>query len=97
MEVTEAIDILKFVSETDEEKTALSTLVQALNSKSSSGKSDNASFKQVSYIQKLAFDADVDAMEEVREMGIEKRTLKELTKKEASKVISEFISRGYKQ
>ena len=97
MEVTEAIDILKFVAETDEEKQALSTLVQALNSKPSSGKSDNASFKQVSYIQKLAFDADVDAMEEVRGMGIEKRTLKELTKKEASKVISEFISRGYKQ
>lgn len=94
MELVDAINILKFVAESDEEKEALLVLAKAAQN---SGNSElKATYKQVNFIQSMAFKGEVDAMEEVSKMGISgKKVLRDLSKKEASKVIHEFKRRGY--
>lgn len=95
MELADAINILKFVAESDEEKEALLVLAKA--AQNSGNSEQKATYKQINFIQSLAFSGEVDAMEEITAMGITgKKTLHDLSKKEASKVIKEFNRRGYK-
>ncbi len=94
MELTDAINILKFIAESDEEKEALLVLAKAAQNANST--EEKSTYKQVTFIQSMAFTGSVDAMEEVSRMGITgKKKLRDLSKKEASKVISEFKRRGY--
>lgn len=93
MELKEAIETLSFLVEEDNEKEALVTLARLAQ------KNDNesASYKQINFINRMASAADVDAVEEIEGMGINiPDDIRKIPKKDASKVIKEFISRGYK-
>lgn len=97
MELKEAVETLKFLVESEDEKEALLTLVKLAKSNSDKNNSENASYRQINFINRMASAADVDAKEEIEGLGIDvPDDIRQMPKKDASKVIKEFISRGYK-
>lgn len=94
MELVDAVKTLKFLVESDDEKEALRVLIKA--TQGSGNGVEKSTYKQVMFIQQLAFNGGVNALEELDSLGIEQKTnLRDLTKKEASKLINEFKRRGY--
>ena len=97
MELKEAVETLKFLVESEDEKQALLTLIKLAKGNVDKSNSESASYRQINFINRMAAAADVDAREEIEGIGIEiPDDIRQMPKKDASKVIKEFIKRGYK-
>lgn len=95
MDIKEAVQTLAYIAETEEEKQALKFLGQlAVQAE----KGEKASYKQAMFITKMADAAGVDVFEAISQLGITPPdSVREIPKKDASKIIKAFIERGYNQ
>ena len=95
MDINQAVEVLQYAVETEDEKEALVALVKAAQ-KGLQG--DVASYKQLMFINKMAKAAEIDLGDTLDSMDIHVGDdIRKMTKKEASKVIKEFLARGYKE
>lgn len=95
MNIENAVEILGFIVETQDEKDALKFLVDKAK-KEELG--DVASSKQIYFITTMAKAADIDVFDVFEELEIEPvEDLRLLPKKSASAIIKEYIKRGYKE
>lgn len=94
MDVESAVETLAFLTETEEEQAALRFLAAKAQQ---ADLGDVASSKQIYFINSMAQAAGVDLETEMEGLGINMpENPRALPKKDASKLIKEFIRRGYK-
>lgn len=95
MDIKESYELLKYIVETPEEKLALDTLANAAESATSTV--ERASYKQFKFMNDMALASGSTLKDELDKRGIEHtNNLKDISKDQAKKLISEFISLGYK-
>ena len=94
MEIKEAVEILQYVVETEDEKAALISLVESAQK---GEMADKVSSKQVYFIEKMlaAGETDYEEFRSTFEQELPEDP-RQLPKKLGSKVITELINRGYK-
>lgn len=93
MDLREAVEVLAYVAESQEEKEALKYLG---NLALSAQNGEKASYKQAMFIGNMATNVGVDVNEAISSMGLTPPAkLRELSKTDASAIIKEFINRGY--
>lgn len=94
MDIENAVEILSFVVETQDEQDALNFLA---NKAKKQELGDVASSKQIYFITTMARAAEVDVSDVFDEIGIEPvEDLRLLPKKSASAIIKHYIDKGYK-